>query len=58
MNVTAFYALLTGMILGGIFALLDLPIPAPPAIEGVLGVVGIYLGYRLIEWIAATGFVQ
>ncbi|HVC34130.1 MAG TPA: XapX domain-containing protein [Chloroflexota bacterium] len=40
-------ALAVGVIVGLIFGRLNLPIPAPPALAGVLGIVGIYLGYRL-----------
>jgi XapX domain-containing protein len=42
-------ALLTGMILGGIFAFIQVPIPAPPELPGLLGIVGIYVGYRAID---------
>lgn len=42
-------ALLTGMILGGIFAYIQVPIPAPPELPGLLGIVGIYVGYRAID---------
>ncbi|MCJ7429006.1 MAG: DUF1427 family protein [Candidatus Nanohaloarchaeota archaeon QJJ-5] len=41
-------ALVVGVVVGAVFAGLDLPIPAPPALSGVMGIVGIYLGYRLI----------
>ncbi|MGF7184006.1 XapX domain-containing protein [Desulfitispora alkaliphila] len=37
-------SLIAGIILGVIFKLLHLPLPAPPALAGVLGIVGIYLG--------------
>jgi len=42
-------ALLTGLIAGALFAFLGVPIPAPPELPGLLGIVGIYLGYRLIQ---------
>ncbi|WP_453992921.1 XapX domain-containing protein [Bacillus nitroreducens] len=45
-------ALLTGLIVGFLFALLKLPIPAPPAFAGVTGIIGIYLGFKLFQWIA------
>ncbi|WP_066176063.1 XapX domain-containing protein [Bacillus marinisedimentorum] len=45
-------ALLTGLIVGFIFALFKLPIPAPPAIAGVAGIVGIYIGFKVYLWIA------
>jgi XapX domain-containing protein len=40
-------ALLVGIVVGIIFARLRLPIPAPPSVAGLLGIVGIYLGYKL-----------
>jgi XapX domain-containing protein len=40
-------ALAVGVIVGLLFARLGLPIPAPPALAGVLGIIGIYLGYRV-----------
>ncbi|OGN07868.1 MAG: XapX domain-containing protein [Candidatus Yanofskybacteria bacterium RIFCSPHIGHO2_01_FULL_45_42] len=38
-------ALFTGLVVGLVFGLLKFPIPAPGALAGVLGVVGIYLGF-------------
>lgn len=46
------FALLTGLVVGVVFALLKLPIPAPPAAAGVVGIVGIYLGFKLVAWIS------
>ena len=40
-------ALAVGMVVGLVIARLGLPIPAPPTVAGVLGIVGIYLGYRV-----------
>ncbi|QFT90973.1 hypothetical protein FIU87_20195 [Bacillus sp. THAF10] len=45
-------ALVTGLVVGFIFALFRLPIPAPPVFSGIVGIVGIYLGYKLFMWIA------
>lgn len=42
-------ALLTGLLTGALFRFLNIPIPAPPQLPGVMGIVGIYLGYRVIE---------
>ncbi|MDL4839185.1 XapX domain-containing protein [Aquibacillus rhizosphaerae] len=42
-------ALLTGTIVGFLFALLKLPIPAPPALAGVVGIVGVYLGFKVFQ---------
>ncbi|MFT4947375.1 MAG: XapX domain-containing protein [Natronomonas sp.] len=44
-------ALLTGLFAGALFGVIQTPIPAPPNLPGVLGIVGIFLGYRLIEWL-------
>lgn len=47
-------ALLTGLIAGGLFSAVEAPIPAPPNLAGVLGIVGIYLGYRIIDTLGYT----
>lgn len=48
-------ALLAGLIVGALFKLLKLPLPAPPVLPGVLGIVGIYLGgilvQRVMDWL-------
>ncbi|MEO0224548.1 MAG: XapX domain-containing protein [candidate division WOR-3 bacterium] len=36
---------LTGFFTGFIFSFLKLPIPAPQSLAGVMGIVGIFLGY-------------
>jgi XapX domain-containing protein len=46
----ALLALLTGLVTGAVFGFLHVPIPAPPEIPGILGIVGIYLGYKLVEY--------
>ena len=46
----AVLALLTGLLTGAAFAFLRVPIPAPPELPGVLGIVGIYLGYKVVDW--------
>jgi XapX domain-containing protein len=43
-------ALLAGLIAGALFSLIEIPIPAPPNLSGILGIIGIYLGYKGIEW--------
>ncbi|WP_019154003.1 XapX domain-containing protein [Robertmurraya massiliosenegalensis] len=45
----AILSIITGFIVGFIFALFKLPIPAPPALAGVTGIVGIYLGFKVYE---------
>jgi len=42
-------ALLTGLLTGAMFRFLNIPIPAPPELPGLMGIVGIYIGYRLID---------
>lgn len=42
-------ALLTGLVTGALFRFLNIPIPAPPELPGLMGIVGIYLGYKVIE---------
>ncbi|WP_082682262.1 XapX domain-containing protein [Haloferax profundi] len=42
-------ALLAGVIAGALFSVIKIPIPAPPNLAGILGIVGIYLGYKGIE---------
>jgi len=39
----------TGIAVGIIFSLFKLPIPAPNALAGVLGIIGIFIGYKLFE---------
>lgn len=45
-----FLALITGLVCGAVFGLLKLPIPAPNALAGVMGIVGIFLGYVVIQY--------
>ncbi|QCS43070.1 XapX domain-containing protein [Natrinema versiforme] len=44
-------ALLTGLLTGALFRFLNVPIPAPPELPGIVGIIGIYIGYRLIEYL-------
>ncbi|MFC0297466.1 XapX domain-containing protein [Geobacillus jurassicus] len=46
-------SLVTGVIVGFLFTLFRLPIPAPPALAGIAGIVGVYLGMRLFHWFTA-----
>jgi XapX domain-containing protein len=44
-------ALSAGVIVGIVFSLIKLPLPAPPVLSGIAGIFGIYLGglsYQLI----------
>lgn len=40
----AVFSFLTGAVLGAIFSLLKLPVPAPAILEGAIGVVGTCFG--------------
>lgn len=42
-------ALLTGFVTGALFELLQLPAPVPPELPGVMGIVGIYLGFKVVQ---------
>ena len=44
-------ATLTGIIVGVLFKVLKLPLPAPAVLSGVMGIVGIYLGGKLVDWL-------
>ena len=46
----AVLALVTGFLTGAVFRFLNVPIPAPPNVSGVLGIVGIYLGYVVLDY--------
>jgi XapX domain-containing protein len=48
-------ALLTGIIVGALCTKLKLPLPAPPSLVGVMGIVGIYLGYVIMLWFQKGG---
>lgn len=43
-------ALLAGIFAGALFSFIQIPIPAPPNLAGILGIVGIFLGYQLVQW--------
>jgi XapX domain-containing protein len=42
-------ALLAGVIVGFIFKLIKLPLPAPPVMAGIMGIFGIYFGGLLAD---------
>ncbi|CDK38361.1 uncharacterized protein BN903_36 [Halorubrum sp. AJ67] len=48
-------ALLVGVTVGALFAFLRVPIPAPPELPGVVAIVGIYLGFKIVGY-AGVGF--
>ncbi len=41
-------SLAAGIGCGVVFSLLRLPIPAPPVVSGIVGIVGVFLGYTLV----------
>lgn len=40
----ALLSIVTGLVVGLVFRLMKLPLPAPNVLAGVLGIVGIFLG--------------
>ena len=47
-------ALLTGIFAGALFSAVEVPMPAPPSLAGILGIVGLFLGYRAVDWLGYT----
>lgn len=45
------FATLTGLLVGALFAFVRVPIPAPPELPGLMGIVGIYLGYKVVMYL-------
>lgn len=43
------FSALTGIAVGFTFALLKLPVPAPPTLSGLMGIIGIFLGYIIAK---------
>jgi len=39
---------IVGAVVGGIFSAFKLPIPAPPVFAGLMGIVGLWIGYALV----------
>ncbi len=42
-------AFVTGAVVGIIFGLIKLPLPAPATVAGVMGVVGLFCGYLVVS---------
>lgn len=40
--------LLGGLLVGGAFGLMRLPLPAPPTVEGLAGIVALWGGWQLV----------
>jgi XapX domain-containing protein len=49
-------AVLAGLVVGVVFSALKLPIPAPPVLSGVMGIVGVYIGGISYHWIIERFF--
>ena len=49
-------ALVAGIFVGIIFSVLKLPLPAPPVISGIAGIIGIYMGGIGYQWIMERFF--
>jgi XapX domain-containing protein len=48
---TTIFSLLVGIAIGVIFGLLKLPVPVPEALAGLLGIVGMWLGFALVNYL-------
>ncbi len=42
-------AFTVGAIVGGVFSFFKLPLPAPPTIAGIMGILGLFCGYMIIS---------
>ena len=40
-----------GLFVGALFTILKLPVPAPPVLAGIMGIVGIFTGYLLVGYL-------
>lgn len=45
-------SVLAGGAVGILFSAMKLPIPSPPVLSGVMGIVGVYLGSQAWGWIS------
>lgn len=54
--VELFAALATGVLVGVIFSLFKLPLPAPPVLSGIVGIFGIYIGGLSFQWLTERYF--
>lgn len=46
---SALSSFVTGCVVGAVFAIMALPVPAPQSLAGVLGVAGLAVGYAVIR---------
>ena len=44
-------ATLTGLAVGVLFSFLKLPLPAPPTLAGLMGIVGMFVGFVIMNYI-------
>ena len=44
-------ATLTGLAVGVLFSFLKLPLPAPPTLAGLMGIVGMFVGFVIMNHI-------
>jgi XapX domain-containing protein len=44
-----FVCLAVGLVIGGIFGLLRLPLPVPHGLGGVLGLIGMFIGSQIVR---------
>ena len=49
-------ALITGAVVGIVFSMIKLTLPAPPVLSGITGIFGIYLGEIGYSWIIERFF--
>jgi XapX domain-containing protein len=49
-------ATVAGLIVGIFFSALKLPLPAPPVLSGIMGIVGVYLGGQIFQFVAEKFF--
>ena len=49
-------ALVAGVLVGVIFKAIKLPLPAPPVLAGIIGILGIYLGGMGYDWLITNVF--
>lgn len=49
-------AIVAGFFVGVLFSAIKLPLPAPPVLPGVMGIMGVYLGGVAYHWIIEKFF--
>ena len=53
-----FLTTIVGAVVGGIFSAFKLPIPAPPVFAGLMGIVGLWIGYALVTKVIVGKYVR